>query len=280
MKLPDIRALKVPIGMTVSLSHRAAFRLAKRRSHSLKLAPSKRLFTGLCKGKSRLALSGDKAASGMRAFPAKSKHKSCPKTGAAVGVDVGLEKFASLSDGTLIENPRFFRQDEKALAKAQRRMSKFEKGSRERRKARKVVARIHERIRNRRHNFTHQTARRIVNRYDVIAVEKLSPKKMMKNHCLAKSIGDAAWSQFRQVVCNKAESAGRRYVEINPAYTSQTCSGCGTRTRKTLSQRWHLCSDCGTSLDRDQNAALNIIAAGLRSIGTQPVEAPAFRRTE
>ncbi len=91
---------------------------------------------------------------------------------------------------------------------------------------------------------------------------------------------DAAWSQFRQVIRNKAESAGRQYVEINPAYTSQTCSGCGVGSKKPLSQRWHLCADCGTSLDRDHNAALNIISLGLQRIGTQSVEAPAFMRGE
>ena len=213
-------------------------------------------------------------------FSCEVETQALPENSATIGVDVGLEKFASLSDGTFIENPRFYRHDEKALAKAQRRLSKFEKGTKERHRARKVVSRIHERIRNRRHNFVHQEARKMVNEFGTIAVEKLSPKQMMKNHCLAKSIGDAAWSQFRQVICNKAESAGRKYVEVSPAYTSQTCSGCGVRAKKKLSQRWHLCPDCGTSLDRDTNAALNIISLGLQRIGTQSVEAPTFMRGE
>ena len=203
-----------------------------------------------------------------------------PPTGAAIGIDVGLTSFATFSTGEQVENPRFFRHDEKALAKAQRRLSKFEKGTAQRRKARKAVARIHERIRNRRHNFTHQTARKIVNRCDKIAVEKLNVKGMTKNHCLAKSIGDAAWSQFRTVLAHKAASAGRQYAEVNPAYTSQDCSGCGLRAKKKLSERWHFCPVCGTSLDRDENAALNILAAGLRCIGNQSVEAPAFMRGE
>ena len=186
-------------------------------------------------------------------------------TGEAVGVDVGLTYFATLSTGETIENPRFFRRDEKALAKAQRRMSKFEKGTPQRRKARKVVAHIHERIRNRRHDFTHQTARRIVNRFDTIVVEKLNVKGMAKNSCLAKSIQDASWTQFRNTLRSKAESAARRYAEVNPAYTSQDCSGCGLRAKKKLSERWHFCPVCGTSLDRDHNAALNILTAGLRS---------------
>jgi putative transposase len=188
-----------------------------------------------------------------------------PPSDEAVGIDVGLASFATLSTGEKVENPRFFRQDEKALAKAQRRMSKFAKGTAERRKARKVVARIHERIRNRRHNFTHQTARRIVHRFKMIAVEKLEPQRMQKNHCLAKSIADAAWSQFRMVLTHKAASAGRQLVAVNPAYTSQDCYKCGQRTIQKLSERWHCCSLCGASLDRDLNAALNILALGTQS---------------
>ena len=194
----------------------------------------------------------------------------------ATGIDVGLTSFATFSDGSQIENPRFYRADEKALAKAQRRLSKFEKGTPARRKARKVVARIHERIRNRRHNFVHQEARKIVNRYGVIAVEKLNVKAMQKNHCLAKSISDASWTMFRAALAVKAANAGRRYVEVSPAYTSQDCSGCGLRAKKKLSERWHFCPVCGTSLDRDVNAALNILSAGLRALGIQSVEAPPF----
>ena len=192
-----------------------------------------------------------------------------PPSTEAIGIDVGLKTFAALSNGEFIENPRFFRKEEKALAKAQRKLSKQKRGSRERRKARKVVSRIHERIRNRRHDFCHQNARRIVNRFGGIAVEKLSVKNMLGNHCLAKSIADAAWSQFRSILTSKAESAGREILAVNPAYTSQDCSGCGYRpdglegrTKKKLSDRWHLCPMCGLSLDRDTNAAVNILALG------------------
>ena len=203
-----------------------------------------------------------------------------PASSEAVGIDVGLESFVTLSSGEKVENPRFFRCDEKALAKAQRRLSKLEKGTPQRRKARKVVARIHERIRNRRHNFTHQTARKVVNRFGVIAAEKLNVKGMQGNHCLAKSIGDAAWSQFRNVLAVKAASAGRAYIEVDPRYTSQDCHQCGHRAKKKLSERWHFCPMCSASLDRDENAALNILALGLKSIGKQSVEAPAFMRGE
>lgn len=182
-----------------------------------------------------------------------------PPSSESIGVDVGLNQFAALSDGSFVENPRFFRRDEKALAKAGRKQSKTARGSKPRRKANKVLSRIHERIRNRRHDFVHQTARRIVNRYGLIAVEKLNIKGMVRNHCLAKSISDASWSMFRSVLASKAESADRRYVEVNPAYTSQNCSSCGYRGKKKLSERWHHCPMCSLSLDRDTNAALNIL---------------------
>ncbi|MBC8142647.1 MAG: IS200/IS605 family element transposase accessory protein TnpB, partial [Armatimonadetes bacterium] len=171
-----------------------------------------------------------------------------------------------------------FRHDEKALAKASRKQSKQVKGSVARRKANKVLSRIHERIRNRRHDFVHQTARRIVNRFGLIAAEKLNVKNMVKNHCLAKSISDAAWSMFRSVLTAKAESAMREVVLVSPAYTSQDCSGCGYRAKKKLSERWHFCPMCSLSLDRDTNAAINILkAVGQHGVsGATAIEAPAL----
>lgn len=201
-----------------------------------------------------------------------------PASSEQVGIDVGLRPFATLSDGTQIANPRFFRQEEKALAKAQRKMSRYARGTRARRKARKVVSRVHERIRNRRHDFVHQTARRIVNRYGVIAVEGLNIKGMVHNHCLSKSIHDAAWNQFLCVVSQKAESAARTLIEVEPAYTSQDCSNCGFRVRKTLSQRVHDCPHCGLVMDRDENAAVNILskAVGLHGLPAARDRSPAL----
>jgi len=198
-----------------------------------------------------------------------------------IGIDVGLSHFATLSDGSTVDPPRFFRKDEKALAKAGRKQAKTKKRSLSRRKANKVLSRIHERIRNRRHDFVHQFARRLVNQYGVIAVENLNVKGMVKNHCLAKSISDASWSMFRAVLTSKAESADRVVTAVEPAYTSQDCSTCGFRVRKKLSERVHSCPNCGLVLDRDHNAALNIIqiAVGLHSVG-QSVEAPAFTHGE
>ena len=193
-----------------------------------------------------------------------------PKSDEAIGIDMGLKSFMALSDGTFVENPRFFRRDEKALAIAGRRQSKTAKGSRERRKRNKVLSRIHERIWNRRHNFCHQLSRKLVNAYGLIAVEKLNVKGMVLNHHLAKSISDAAWSQFRSRLAYKAESAGRVLIEINPAYTSQDCSVCGYRAKKKLSERWHHCPKCGVSLDRDTNAAINILTLGQQRVAGIP----------
>jgi putative transposase len=186
-----------------------------------------------------------------------------PETGEQVGIDVGLMTFATLSDGQELANPRFFRLEEQALAKAQRRLSKEEQGTPARAKRRKVVARIHERTRWRRGDFAHQHSRRIIDAFDVIAVEDLSVNRMVHNHCLAKSIHDVAWSQFTSLLSYKAVWAGRKYVAVNPAYTSQDCSRCGHRkTDLTLADRTYTCSCCGVVLDRDFNASLNILAVG------------------
>ena len=188
-----------------------------------------------------------------------------PESANAIGIDVGLEKFATLSNGETIANPRFFRREEHELAKAQRKLSRAEKGTPARAKVRKVVARVHERIRFRRHDFAHQLARRLVNRFGRIAVEDLTINGMVPNPYLAKSIHDAAWSQFRQCLSYKAEEAGRTLVAVHPAYTSQDCSQCGHRLRKALSQRRHECPCCGLDIDRDENAARNICRLGLQS---------------
>lgn len=190
-----------------------------------------------------------------------------PQKETVVGIDVGLESFATLSNGEKIENPRFFRTDEKALAKAQRKLSKAEKGTPERKKARKIVAHIHERIANRRLNFAHQASRQLVDRFGTIVFEDLNIRTMQKNHCLAKSMADVAWNQFITITESKAEDAGSRVILVNPRNTSQMCSRCGTIVAKTLSVRVHTCPHCGLVMDRDQNAAINIMRLGLQSQG-------------
>src|SRR6266550_775443 len=182
-----------------------------------------------------------------------------------VGIDVGLKTFATLSNEEEIANPRFFRKQEKALAKVQRKQSKLAKGTPERRKHRKVVARVHERIAFRRDNFTHQESRRLVDSYGVICVEDLHVNRMTHNHCLAKSIHDASWSEFFSKLSYKAEEAGRKYIAVNPAYTSQDCSRCKHRQYMPLDARIYECPCCHLVIDRDHNASLNILGLGLQS---------------
>lgn len=189
-----------------------------------------------------------------------------PVSTESMGIDVGLTNFAVLSNGQAIENPRFFRTDQQALAKAQRKLSMAPKGSPERNKRRKVVALVHERIADRRNNFAHQHSRRFINRYGMLAVEDLSVNQMLHNNCLAKSISDAAWSMFTSFLTYKAACAGRTMLLVNPAYTSQDCSQCGHRVPKMLSDRVHRCPCCGLSMDRDENAARNILALGMQSL--------------
>ncbi|MGA9768270.1 MAG: transposase [Blastocatellia bacterium] len=185
----------------------------------------------------------------------------------ATGIDMGLKEFAVLSNGEAIHNPRFFRTAEKRLAKASRNLSAATKGSPERRKRRKVAAHIHERIANKRRDFAHQESRKLVNRFAFIVFENLNIRGMLKNHRLAKSISDAAWSQLVQFTAYKAENAGRCVRQVNPRNTSKMCSGCGSIVEKDLSVRIHACLGCGLTLDRDHNAAINILTLGLQSLG-------------
>ena len=188
----------------------------------------------------------------------------------SIGIDVGLESFATFSDGQKIENPRFFKQGEKRLAKAQRKLEKFDKGTPERRKQRKAVAKVHEKISNQRKDFCHKVSKKIVDKYQYICVEELNIKKMVERSHFAKSITDASWNQFRQCLTYKAEEAGRILGLVNPAYTSQDCNKCGHREAKHLSDRIHCCSLCGYTASRDLNAAQNILALGLDGLGAIP----------
>jgi len=155
--------------------------------------------------------------------------KRLPASEEAVGVDVGLKTFAYLSTNEDIANPRFFREEETKLARAQRQFAKAPKGSKKREDKRKVIARTHERIANRRKNFIEQEVSKLVARFGFIAVEALVVRNLVKNPKRAKSIADASWSMFFTRLQAKAEEAGRQVVRVNPAYTSQTCSACGHR---------------------------------------------------
>jgi putative transposase len=185
-----------------------------------------------------------------------------PPTSKAIGVDVGLESFATLSDGTQIANPRYYRAAERKLKQAQRRLSRRMKGSNRRHKARELLAKAHLKVKRARQDFAHKTARTLINKYDQIVVEKLNIRGMVRNHPLAKSISDAGWGLFLNILIAKAASAGRIVVEVNPKDTSQLCAQCGEAVPKRLAVRWHSCPYCGCELHRDHNAALNILKRG------------------
>jgi putative transposase len=183
----------------------------------------------------------------------------------AIGIDLGLTNFVAMSNGELVKSPKFFREDEPILARAQRRLSKQVRGTPERRRSLMIVSKIHEKIANRRSDFAHKLSRDLVDRFGVIVFEDLNTKGMVRNHYLAKSISDVAWNQLVQMTQNKAVEAGSRVVLVDPYNTSQRCSGCGQIVKKELNIRVHQCPFCGLSIDRDINAALNILGLGLQS---------------
>jgi putative transposase len=191
-----------------------------------------------------------------------------PHSDKAIGIDLGLTTFAVFSNGEAIANPRYLRKSLSNLASKQQALSRCKRGSHRRSKVRRAVAQTHRRIRNQRADFFHKESRKLVNEYGTIVFEKLQPANMVRNHSLALSISDAGWGQFVAYTTCKAENAGRRVVTVSPAYTSQVCSGCGTIKRKELSERWHSC-ECGCSLDRDQNAAINILRLGISQQASQ-----------
>lgn len=188
------------------------------------------------------------------------KPKSLPATGEAVGVDLGITTFATLSTGEFIEGPRAQRRAEKRVARIQRDVARKQKGSNRRRKAveRLARARLHEARVRRDHHF--KTARSLVERYDVVCIEDLHVKGLADS-ILAKDVRDQAWGQFARILADKAEEAGRLVVLVNPKNTSQICSGCERLVPKALGVRTHACS-CGLTLDRDVNAARNILRLG------------------
>lgn len=185
-----------------------------------------------------------------------------PKTGKSVGIDVGITHFATLSTGETVANPRYYRRAERRLRKAHRRVSRRKKGSKRREKAKALLGKAHQKVARSRRDHAYKTAKSLVERYDRIAVEDLNVSGMLKNRHLAKAISDCGWTQFVQILSDKAESAGRELVKVNPRNTSQKCSGCGELVRKSLAKRWHSCPWCGCELDRDHNAAINIQVLG------------------
>jgi putative transposase len=196
-------------------------------------------------------------------------------TQTTIGLDVGLNHFYTDSKGEVVENPRYLRKSERQLKKLQRKVTKRKKGSANRRKVIKRLARKHLQVSRQRKDFAVKTARCVVRSNDLIAYEDLQVRNMVKNHKLAKSISDASWSMFRDWVEYFGKAFGKVTIAVPPQYTSQNCSTCGTIVKKSLSERTHQCSHCGTVLDRDHNAALNILAIGLKNtVGHTEISTP------
>jgi putative transposase len=191
--------------------------------------------------------------------------KAWEVTSKTVGLDLGLKSMVITSDGHTFGNPTFFSQEEKKLAKAQRRHAHKKKGSKNRNKARLKVARIHKTIADRRRDYQHQLSTRIIRENQVVCVESLHVKNMVQNHCLAKAISDVGWSEFVRQLEYKATWYGRTLVKIDKWYpSSKRCFDCGhILDSLPLDVRRWTCPQCGVVHDRDINAAKNILAAGL-----------------
>ncbi|WP_378956785.1 IS200/IS605 family element RNA-guided endonuclease TnpB [Pelosinus sp. sgz500959] len=185
-----------------------------------------------------------------------------PQLETKIGVDVGLKTFAVLSNRTEIENPKYLRKSEKRLTKLQKDLSRKTKGSNNRAKARLKVAQLHEKITNQRMNFLHKKSFRMIRDNQVIVLEDLKVKNMVKNHKLAKAISEVSWGMFRQLIEYKTEWYGRQVIIAPSNYaSSQLCSDCGNKSSQTkdLSCRTYICKECGLEIDRDYNASLNLL---------------------
>lgn len=184
-------------------------------------------------------------------------------TGKVIGLDVGIKEFYTDSNGHSVSNPRFLRKAEKRIKRAQRLVSRKKKGSANRKKAIKVLGKRHLKVSRQRKDHAIKLARCVITSNDVVVYEDLKISNLLKNHCLAKSISDASWYQFRTWLEYFGKVFGKITIPVNPAYTSQKCSNCGAIVKKTLSTRTHSCK-CGCELDRDHNAAINILQLGLK----------------
>ena len=194
-----------------------------------------------------------------------------------IGIDLGIKKYLTMSDGRKISNPKILTKSQAKLSKEQRKLSHMEKGSNNYNKQKVKIATIHKKITNQRNDFLHKITTELVKENQIICSETLSVKNMVKNHKLARSIGDASWSSFCTYLQYKCKKYGRTYIQVPKTYaSSQICSSCGYKNNvtKNLGVRSYICPNCGTKLDRDINASINILRKGLEiynKVGTQPV---------
>jgi putative transposase len=190
-------------------------------------------------------------------------------TGKHTGIDMGLKEFLTDSEGNTVANPRHLRKAERRLKKLHRRLSRKQKKSANRKKARQRLAKVYLRVQRQREDFARKTASTLISSHDLIAYENLKIANLVKNHRLAKSISDASWGRFLSWLNYYGHIHAIPVIAVEPAFTSQDCSACGTRVKKSLSVRTHICSGCGLVLDRDHNAAINILERAYRT-GGQP----------
>jgi putative transposase len=190
-----------------------------------------------------------------------------------IGIDVGLKSLITLSTGEQINPPEFLRRSEQKLTREQKRLSRKKKRSQNRQKQQVKVAKVHRKIRNQRKDFAHKLSRSLVNGYGLIVFENLNIKGMVQNHHIAKSISDAGWAQLISLTTFKAAYAGTIVEQVNARNTSQACSHCGTIVPKNLSVRIHICPFCGLVLDRDHNAARNILKRSKNTVGITEINA-------
>ncbi|MEA5499530.1 RNA-guided endonuclease InsQ/TnpB family protein [Limnoraphis robusta] len=198
------------------------------------------------------------------------------------GLDVGLNHFYTDSTGIQVENPRFLRKDERRIKKLQRRLSRTKKGSQNRSKARNRLGRKYLKVSRRRNDWVCKQAQHVIQSNDLVAIENLRIRNLVKNHHLAKSINDAAWYRFREWLEYFGRIYGVTVIAVEPAYTSQNCSNCGEKVVKTLSTRTHKCPHCGYVADRDENAAKNILKSALKQLSNTvgQMEINASRETD
>jgi putative transposase len=208
------------------------------------------------------------------------RRENIPPSQSCIGLDTGLESFYTDSRGNKVENPRFLCKAEMKIKRLQRTLSRRKKGGKNREKARNLLAKAHLKVQRQRKDFAVKLARCVVRSNDLVAFEDLQVRNMVKRGTLSKSISDAAWSLFRRWLEYYGVVYGRIVVPVPPQYTSQNCSRCGKLVVKALSERTHRCPHCGLVLDRDHNAALNILQRGLETVGWGTPEPNAWGETD